>query len=162
MQIKLQTLYFKNFRYDQRKNYAEAEANAIGTEYAACSRTTPRRKGPLGHHLMLSAAWALMGLVAIVCNIMIGHGACNAKSLHYLLFVLPLIVATSFFLIADIDSPREMSIRFKPQNLLSLLESLPQPEPRSAGHAAPGTRRRPHRPARRKVRSRSLRGLSNT
>jgi hypothetical protein len=68
-----------------------------------------------------------MGLIAIVCNIMIGYGARDAKSLRYLLLVLPLIVATSFFLIADIDSPRGGIIRVKPQNLLSLSDSLPAP-----------------------------------
>jgi hypothetical protein len=185
-------------RYDQRKNYEEAEANAIGTEYvradllpdAAATRvrsllrdytkariayyTTrdpqmlqqinqrtgqlqgelwatvqrPAREQPdavsalavAGMNDVLNsqgytqaawwnripvAAWALMGLIAIVCNVMIGYGARNAQSLRYLLIVLPLIVATSFFLIADIDSPRGGIIRVSPQNLLSLAESFP-------------------------------------
>jgi hypothetical protein len=187
-------------RYDQRKNYEEAEANAIGTEYlradllpdAAAARVRSllkdytkariafyttrdpqmlqqvnQRTGQLQGELWSTvqrpareqadavsalavagmndvlnsqgytqaawwnripvAAWALMGLIAIVCNIMIGYGARDAKSLRYLLLVLPLIVATSFFLIADIDSPRGGIIRVKPQNLLSLLDSLPAP-----------------------------------
>jgi len=41
-----------------------------------------------------------------------------------LLLVLPLIVSISFFLIADIDSPRGGLIRVNPQNLISLVESL--------------------------------------
>jgi hypothetical protein len=41
-----------------------------------------------------------------------------------LFLVLPLILAISFFLIADIDSPRGGLIRVKPQNLLSLSQSL--------------------------------------
>jgi hypothetical protein len=36
----------------------------------------------------------------------------------------PLIVATSLFFIADIDSPRAGVIRVIPQNLLSLVDSL--------------------------------------
>ena len=37
---------------------------------------------------------------------------------------MPLIVAISFFLIADIDSPRGGVIRVSPQNLMSLADSL--------------------------------------
>jgi hypothetical protein len=43
---------------------------------------------------------------------------------RFLLLVLPLVVSISFFLIADIDSPRGGVIRTNPQNLLSLSESL--------------------------------------
>jgi hypothetical protein len=35
------------------------------------------------------------------------------------LFILPVIVSISFFLIADIDSPRAGMIRVLPQNLLA-------------------------------------------
>jgi hypothetical protein len=38
--------------------------------------------------------------------------------------VLPLLVSISFFLIADIDSPRGGLIRVQPQNLLSFAQSL--------------------------------------
>jgi hypothetical protein len=41
-----------------------------------------------------------------------------------LLFVLPLVVSISFFLIADIDSPRGGVIRVHAQNLASLSQSL--------------------------------------
>ena len=41
-----------------------------------------------------------------------------------LLFVLPLVMSISFFLIADIDSPRAGLIRVHPQNLISLSQSL--------------------------------------
>jgi hypothetical protein len=44
-----------------------------------------------------------------------------------LLFVLPLVVSVSFFLIADIDSPRSGLIRVQPQNLVSLAQSLQAP-----------------------------------
>lgn len=39
-------------------------------------------------------------------------------------FVLPIIVSTSFLLIADIESPREGIIRIRPPNLLALSQSL--------------------------------------
>ena len=38
--------------------------------------------------------------------------------------VLPFLLAVAFFLIADIDSPRRGVIRVRPQNLISLSESL--------------------------------------
>jgi len=40
---------------------------------------------------------------------------------------LPLIVSIAFMPIADIDSPRYGIILVKPQNLISLAESLPSP-----------------------------------
>lgn len=185
-------------RYDQRKNYEEAEANAIGTEYvradllatadAAKVRSLlrnyleqrilfyetrdPRKLGEInaltarlqgemwsavlprstaqqtptftlavwGMNDVLNAqgytqaawwnriplaAWALMVAIAICCSIMLGYGAKNSKAESTLLTVLPFVVATSFFLIADIDSPRGGVIRVHPQNLQSL--NFPQP-----------------------------------
>ena len=184
-------------RYDLRKNYEEAEANAIGTEYlraellpaadAATTRGLLRRytdqrvlfyelrdprdlprikmqteqlqtelwsavKAPSAAQpntvtaLALSgmndvinsegytqaawwnripaAAWVLMGVIAVLCNAMIGYAAGNPKSRGILLLVLPFVVSIAFFLIADIDSPRGGIIRVNPQNLLSLAESL--------------------------------------
>ena len=70
------------------------------------------------------AAWGLMAAIAICCNVLIGWGAHNAKVEARLLLVVPLVVALSFMLIADIDSPRGGVIRVSPQNLLSLSASL--------------------------------------
>jgi hypothetical protein len=70
------------------------------------------------------AAWGLMAAIAICCNLLVGYGAHNAKTEAHLLLVLPLVVALSFFLIADIDSPRGGVIRVSPQNLHSLAVSL--------------------------------------
>jgi hypothetical protein len=182
-------------RYDQRKNYEEEEANAIGTEYlranllpaadAAKVRSVLRsyldqrilyytirdeqqlrevkiRKSQLQDQLwstvatvataqptpvtalILSgmndvlnsegytvaawrnripgAAWLLMGAIAILCNLLIGYGRHGKGGL--LLFVLPIALSISFFLIADIDSPRGGLIRVHPQNLESLADSL--------------------------------------
>jgi len=70
------------------------------------------------------AAWWLMGAIAVCCNVLVGYGARNAKTEGRLLLVVPLVVAISFMLIADIDSPRGGVIRVSPQNLLSLAASL--------------------------------------
>jgi hypothetical protein len=182
-------------RYDQRKNYEEAEANAIGTEYvrsdllppgdaarvrdllkkyldqrvlsyttrdtvqlgkidsdtaqlqselwstvqgvAAVHQTPVVALAVSGMNDVLNsqgytqaawwnripvAAWVLMTAIAICCNLLIGYGA--RRTARLLFFVLPIVVSISFFLIADIDSPRRGLIRVVPQNLLALSQSL--------------------------------------
>ncbi|MGA2066533.1 MAG: hypothetical protein ABSG86_16270 [Thermoguttaceae bacterium] len=189
-------------RYDQRKNYEEAEANAIGTEYVRADllpksnadrvRKTLKEyldlriafyqaregqelknvnattaqvqvelwsaiRGPATENptlvmaLVVSgmndvlnsqgytqaaywntippAAWALMAAIAIGCNLLIGYGSRSAKAGSKLLLILPLIGSIAFMLIADIDSPRHGIIRVRPQNLISLAESLPPGTP---------------------------------
>ena len=74
-----------------------------------------------------TAAWALMAAIAIGCNLLVGYGSHSAKAGSKLLPILPLIVSIAFMLIADIDSPRHGIIRVRPQNLISLAESLPPP-----------------------------------
>ncbi len=184
-------------RYDQRKNYEEAEANAIGTEYvradllpdaevarvrdlltkylnerilfyeasneqdlrqinadttqlqtdlwtairapAATDRTAVMALAVSGMNDVLNsqgytqaaywnriptAAWGLMAAIAIGCNLLVGYGSHSAKAGSKLLPILPLIVSIAFMLIADIDSPRHGVIRVRPQNLISLAESL--------------------------------------
>ncbi|MFI4902649.1 MAG: hypothetical protein ACHP91_04505 [Burkholderiales bacterium] len=70
------------------------------------------------------AAWGLMGLIAIFCNVLVGYGHKKWKAGSRLFFVLPLVIAVSFTLIADIDAPRHGIIRVAPQNLQSLQQSL--------------------------------------
>ncbi len=187
-------------RYDQRKNYEEAEANAIGTEYVRAD-LLPAADAATVHALLRSyldqrvlfytahdeqesqhinartaqlqtelwsairapaaaqptpviamvvsgmndvlnsqgytqagywnriptAAWALMALIAIGCNLLVGYGSRSAKAGAKLLPILPLIVSIAFMLIADIDSPRHGIIRVSPQNLISLAESMRPP-----------------------------------
>jgi hypothetical protein len=183
-------------RYEQRKNFEEAEANAIGTEFVRADllpaadaanvrdrlRTyldqrilfyTARDEGELqqinaataqlqnemwsavkvpataspdpvvalavsGMNDVLNsqgytqfawwnripgAAWGLMVIIAIGCSVLIGYGSRRREALLFL--VLPLAVSISFFLIADMDSPRRGLIRIQPQNLISLAQSLP-------------------------------------
>jgi len=71
------------------------------------------------------AAWAMMGLIAIACNVLIGYG--ERRSGLLMLLVLPMIVSTSFLLIADIDSPRGGVIRVLPHNLMALSQSMKTP-----------------------------------
>jgi hypothetical protein len=182
-------------RYDQRKNYEEEEANAIGTEYVRAdllpAADTANVRGLLTNYLakridnyrardrekirqnnaetahlqnrMWSAvsasaeaqptpitalvaagmndvlnsqgysqaawrnrvpieAWALLALISVCCNLMIGYGAQDRS--RFLLLILPVILSISLFLIADIDSPRRGLVRVRPLNLESLAESL--------------------------------------
>jgi hypothetical protein len=184
-------------RYDQRKNYEEAEANAIGTEYvradllsanaAAAVRSQLRAYTELrvrfyrtrDHEELMQidadtgklqsemwstvqapavaqptpvialavagmndvlnsqgytqaawwnripgSAWALMIAIAVCSNLLVGYGARSARGV--MLIILPLVVAISFLLIADIDSPRRGFIHVVPQNLVALQQSLPQ------------------------------------
>jgi hypothetical protein len=185
-------------RYDQRKNYEEAEANAIGTEYvradllsgtatarvrvllrsylqqrilfyktrdahelqqinadtaklqtdlwSAVQTSTAPQPTPLaalavsGMNDVLNsqgytqsawwnrippAAFGMMGVIAICCNLLIGYGGRRANTILYL--VLPVVLSIAFLLIADIDSPRGGIIRVRPQNLESLFQSLLAP-----------------------------------
>jgi hypothetical protein len=69
------------------------------------------------------AAWALMWVIAIGCNVMVGYYVLptDHKGIR---FVLPVLIAVAFLLIADIDSPGRGVIRVHPQNLITLADSL--------------------------------------
>ena len=197
-------------RYDLRKNYEEAEANAIGTEYVRAdllpsrdaikvrellrnyldqrvlfymggdeqelqqikSRTAqlqadlwtavlaPSAAQPTpvvalavaGMNDVLNSqgytqagywnripvsAWALMGMIAIACNFLVGFGSRSVTARSRLLPVLPFVVGIAFMLIAEIDTPRHGIIRVSPQNLISLAESLRPPSMDNFQHQNP-------------------------
>jgi hypothetical protein len=182
-------------RYDQRKLYEEAEANAIGTEYVradllglpvgaqlkellrqytelrirfyvtrdrdevaqinqqtaqiqnqlwkaasepALAQPTPvRALAVAGMNDVLNSqgytqaawwnriplgAWALMSGIALLAHVLVGYGARKVRV--GLFMMLPLVVSVSFFLIADIESPRRGVIRVHPENLESLRAGL--------------------------------------
>ena len=69
-------------------------------------------------------AWALMLAIAICSTMLVGVGAHSAREGRGLLVILPLVLSIAFFLIADIDAPRQGVIRVIPQNLELLLQSL--------------------------------------
>lgn len=187
-------------RYDQRKNYEEEEANAIGTEFlradllpaaqaqtvrtllpnyleqrilfyqvhdsqqlaeidaatsklendlwAAVKTSAAEQPTPItalavaGMNDVINtqgytqaawwnripvAAWTLMILIAVFCNLMVGYGSRSANGKMRFLLILPVTISISFMLIADIDSPRNGIIRVVPQNLTSTAHSLPKP-----------------------------------
>jgi hypothetical protein len=71
-----------------------------------------------------SSGWALMTIIAVCCNMLIGFGARRPAARAPMLIVLPFLVSTAFYLIADLDSPRSSTIRVQPDNLVSLSKSL--------------------------------------
>ena len=70
------------------------------------------------------AAWGLLFAIALFCNALIGYGTRHGTAKAGFLTILPLVVSLSFFLIADIDSPRGGMIKVAAGNLTSLAESL--------------------------------------
>jgi hypothetical protein len=69
-----------------------------------------------------AAAWILLITISVFCNLLIGYGVRLKSELLFL--ILPIVLSISFFLIADIDSPRRGVIHIRAQNLESLAESL--------------------------------------
>jgi hypothetical protein len=71
--------------------------------------------------------WILLLTVATACNILLGR--VESRVSWATLLLLPLILAVSFFLIADIDSPRIGIIRVRPENLIAGVRALPPRPP---------------------------------
>lgn len=61
-------------------------------------------------------AWALMAAIALCANVLVGFGARNFKKNIGLFMIFPFVTSISFFLIADIDSPRGGVIRIEARN----------------------------------------------
>jgi len=68
------------------------------------------------------AAWSLLIAISVFSNALIGYGTHRGTVLRFL--ILPIALAISFFLIADIDSPRAGMIHVALQNLQTLYDSL--------------------------------------
>lgn len=71
-------------------------------------------------------AWWLLVVIALFSNLLVGYAAKQTRYTTLLLWILPLLVSISFFLIADIDSPRGGLVRIPPKDLLSLQSSFPR------------------------------------
>jgi hypothetical protein len=69
-------------------------------------------------------AWILLLAIGVCSNVLFGYYARRIEGNDIRFLVLPLIVAVSFFLMADLDSPHGGLIRITPQNLTSLAGSL--------------------------------------
>jgi hypothetical protein len=72
-------------------------------------------------------AWAMMGLMAVSCNFLVGYG--ERRKGETILFILPVVVSLSLFLIADLDSPRGGVIRVHPQNLAATSQAVQPRQP---------------------------------
>jgi hypothetical protein len=71
-----------------------------------------------------SEAWGLMAVIAICCNLLIGYRVRRPEAEGIAMLVLPIVLSISFFLIADIDSPRGGFLLVRPQNLVNFAQSL--------------------------------------
>jgi hypothetical protein len=71
-----------------------------------------------------NSAWVLMTIIAICSNLMIGFGGHHVGSRPVIFLMLPFVLTTTFYLIAEIDSPRSGVIHVVPENLVSLSQSL--------------------------------------
>ena len=69
-------------------------------------------------------AWLLMAAMAVFATLLVGIGVDERHGFSRMLLVLPLVIATAFFLIADVESPRMGIIRVVPDNLVILSHSL--------------------------------------
>jgi hypothetical protein len=69
-----------------------------------------------------NAAWAMMGLIAIFANLLLGYRERSTGALA--LMVVPLVASVAFFLIADIDSPLGGVIRVTPNNLMAVAQTM--------------------------------------
>jgi hypothetical protein len=67
-------------------------------------------------------AWALMILIAIFSNLLLGYR--DRSSGRLALLVLPVIASIAFYLIADIDSPYSGVISVVPHNLMSTSQAM--------------------------------------
>ena len=84
------------------------------------------------------AAWTVLIALAVGCSLLIGYGLKSAKAGPKLLPILPLGASIAFMFIADLDAPRHGIMRVRPQNLISLAESL-SPPTRSTDITLPNT-----------------------
>jgi hypothetical protein len=71
-----------------------------------------------------TSAWILMTIIAICSNLLLGFGGHNVRARPVIFLVLPFVLSTAFYLIAEIDSPRNGVIHVVPENLVSLAQSL--------------------------------------
>jgi tryptophan-rich sensory protein len=69
-------------------------------------------------------AWVLMYVLGAVAAAMFGYRFQLQMREYVLTLIMPAMVATAFFLIADIDCPRHGTIRVLPQNLIALAATL--------------------------------------
>jgi hypothetical protein len=125
-QVKADTERLQNDLWAAVKGSAMAQPTPVNSLAVAAMNDVLNSEGytqAAWRNRVPTEAWILLVVIAIFCNALVGFGA--HKRGGYLLLILPLALAISFSLIADIDSPRGGLIRVLPQNLQSLAGSLP-------------------------------------
>ncbi len=78
------------------------------------------------HSQIPTAAWSLMAMLSVFCNILIGYSA-STRGHRGLLLVFPLVIAISLAIINDIDIPGHGVIHISPDNLMRVANSLTHP-----------------------------------
>jgi hypothetical protein len=73
------------------------------------------------------AAWILLVAISLFCNLLVGCGVRGGGVLR--LYILPVALSISLFLIVDIDSPYRGFIHVPPENLEILADYLHSPRP---------------------------------
>jgi hypothetical protein len=124
-QIKTDTERFQNELWSAVAGPAVSQPTPVSTLVAAGMNDVLNSEGYTQaewRNPVPTAAWILLMAIATFCNVLLGYGAHGRSG--FLMLVLPIALAISFFLIADIDSPRGGVIRVLPQNLESLAGSL--------------------------------------
>ena len=107
------------------KDAARANPNAIMAAVATGMNDVINRQGftqAARLNRIPLPGWGLMAIIALFSNFLIGYGEKGAR--NYLLVIVPLVIAVSFLLIADIESPQGGFIRIVPHNLMNLADSL--------------------------------------
>lgn len=72
-------------------------------------------------------AWLMMSAIAVFASLLVGLGLAEGHGFSRMLLALPFVIATAFFLIADVESPRMGIIRVVPDNLVALSQALRVP-----------------------------------
>jgi hypothetical protein len=70
------------------------------------------------------AVWVLLVLIGIFSSLLVGYATQRSRYGSVLLLVLPIVVSVSFYMIAEIDSPRGGLIRVTPKDLISLQQQI--------------------------------------
>jgi hypothetical protein len=123
--IDAETARLQNEMWSEVKTPAAAQPTPIAAEVVTGMNDVLNRQGytqAAWWNRIPRVAWALMVLIAMFSNFLIGFSA--RKSQGAMFWIVPIAVAVSFMLIADIDSPRSGLIHVAPQNMVSLAQSL--------------------------------------
>jgi hypothetical protein len=126
-QVNAETTRLQNQLWSAVKTPAAAQPNALMTLVVSGMNDVLNSQGytqAAWLNRIPVAAWILMAIISILCNMLIGYGMHGPNAEPRLLLILPLVVAVALFLIAEIDSPRGGTIRVSPENLVSLSQSL--------------------------------------